>query len=613
MQTKNIWFDFSKINPRVVKVVEKILFSLTLFFLPFWNVNEGVDFADIGYSLNNYANYEALGTTWKLATYLANGLGRFLMALPGGHTLLGMNCYTSLLVSGMAVLSYFFVKKWVPALFAWVGEVFTICLCWCPTVILYNYLTYFFLLVALLFLYRGIGRSEDGKGLIRGKGCLLASGVLLGVNVFVRFPNLTEAAFIVLVWYAAWVQSERMTERKERWLAFWQKSMQDTLWCMCGYLAGFVGVFGLVCVKYGLDGYLHMLTGMSAMESSGARYSTLGMLTGPFLDYLRGMPWFILLVGYALAGLVLFRILPGRWMWAKYIVFLAGMPFLYRFFWGRAMFSTNYYSYGAMFWPTILVIVATLGICMYRLVVGHRKGGSEKPLSVEERIQTMLVLLIVCITPLGSNNKSYPVMNNLFLVLPFLLCWGYQLVRRFSFPIRATVAVYMVFFAIQIGLFGATFTFGDGSPQQKRDAKIENNDILRGIHTTSEKKEVIDQLTDYYESAGGGRGLVCYGNIPAFPYYLGAETAIGSAWPDLNTYAMEDYYADMHQLEEHAAENDYPIILISSQLDEEDQAKEKYQLLLKFIQKYQYEQVKQVGTILVYDRVSDCGTARRSL
>ncbi|MBO5292385.1 MAG: hypothetical protein J6B10_04280, partial [Lachnospiraceae bacterium] len=101
---------------------------------------------------------------------------------------------------------------------------------------------------------------------------------------------------------------------------------------------------------------------------------------------------------------------------------------------------------------------------------------------------------------------------------------------------------------------------------------------------------------------GEGRDLVCYGNIPAFPYYLEAGTAIGSAWPDLKTYAMYDYEADMRKLYTDAGEGIYPVILIGTGLDEEDKAEEKYLLLQQFIKENGYTLEKEMEDLLVYDR-----------
>ena len=80
----------------------------------------------------------------------------------------------------------------MPAWIAFLGEVAAVCLCWCPTALLYNYLTYVLFLAGCLFLYQGLFREKNGL--------LVAAGICLGTNVLVRFSNLAEAGMIVAVW-----------------------------------------------------------------------------------------------------------------------------------------------------------------------------------------------------------------------------------------------------------------------------------------------------------------------------------------------------------------------------------------------------------------------------
>ena len=82
--------------------------------------------------------------------------------------------------------------KWMPAWILFLGEIIAIGFCWIPAGILYNYLSYFFLTLGVLLLYRGLISEKDKL--------LFAAGVVLGLNVFVRIPNVTQMSFIVGVW-----------------------------------------------------------------------------------------------------------------------------------------------------------------------------------------------------------------------------------------------------------------------------------------------------------------------------------------------------------------------------------------------------------------------------
>lgn len=563
----------SRNKDKLYAALFKYVCPVILFLAPFWNVNQGVDFVDTGYSLGNYAYYDTMGNMWKLATFLANELAQVLRMLPGGKTVLGMNLYTTLLISSMAVAAWYFCKRCLPPVWVFVGELLAICLCWSPTVILYQYLTYFFLLFAVIFLYEGIINNN--------KWHYLEAGILLGISVFARFSNLTLTALILLVWYGCYLRYAGKDNLVRKTAA--------TGWCFLGFVLGYGALLITVCVRFGLSAYTDMLFGMKEVESGASGYSVWDMLLGPWMDYAEALPWIALLGLYTTAGILLFAVAKGNFKKIKIVLYLAGMPFLYRYFWGHAMFDLNYYSYGAIFWPCILVIVWSIGLCAWRVF--------QKGLSKAERLQTAMVFLLIWLTPLGSNNKNYPLFNSLFLILPFILTWTWQLFQKAVTPIKLQIAVFFLFFTVQTTLFGVFFVFGDGSYAQKRETKIENSDILRGIYTTKEKAETIETLTAYYEALGADVPVVTYGRIPGLAFYLGAEPAMGSTWADLDSYAMYDYKADMQRLEE---EKTHPLILLHTALDEEDRKQEKYVLLQAFIETYQYEKQLEINGIEVW-------------
>ena len=160
----------------------KYVFPILLFLYPLLWMNQGIDVSDPMYSLTNFRFFPQMEGSWALATYLANVTGWLLMKLPFGGTLLGMNFYTRLIISAMALLSYYFLKGKMPAWIAFAGEIMAVSFCWCPTTILYNYLTYFLFLAVCILLYRGLIWNR--------RSLLVWAGVCLGLNVMVRTPNI---------------------------------------------------------------------------------------------------------------------------------------------------------------------------------------------------------------------------------------------------------------------------------------------------------------------------------------------------------------------------------------------------------------------------------------
>lgn len=147
----------------------EFVFVAILVLYPLRHIAWGLDLWDTGYG---YANFEYMGTQhmdsmWLFSTYLTTAIGHFFSLLPGAGTLIGMNFYTGLSISLLAVLGYYFCTKVlkIPALLVFLGEFTAVSFCWCPTGSFYNYVTYVFYLVSVVCLYLGLARGKRG-------GCL---------------------------------------------------------------------------------------------------------------------------------------------------------------------------------------------------------------------------------------------------------------------------------------------------------------------------------------------------------------------------------------------------------------------------------------------------------
>lgn len=99
------------------------------------------------------------------------------------------------------------------------GEFAAVSLCWCPTAVLYNYLTYLFLLLCILFCMWDLRRRKrlsDCSGTGPGRKCICP------------FSNLPQAVLIVGVW-AYGIICRKNSEKWCRklctaWQAMWVRS-----------------------------------------------------------------------------------------------------------------------------------------------------------------------------------------------------------------------------------------------------------------------------------------------------------------------------------------------------------------------------------------------------
>lgn len=549
--------------------IPRVICPLLLFLLPLRHITQGIDISDTGYNLACFRWFGELDGMWVYVTYLANGVGHLFTKLPLGHTMLGMNLYCSLVVSGIALCAWYFLKDKLHWGYALAGEILAIMLCWCPHVILYNYLTYLGLTGGTILLYRGI-RTEK-------KRYYVLAGLVLGLGVGVRFSNLTHMALILGLWYDGFLR-----KRGAKAVA------GDTLWCILGYAAGVSAFLLMIQAQYGLSGYFTMLSGLQTMSGGASGYSAAEMIAGAFIDYGGSMKWGILFILYALSGLALFRMGKGRWETGKKILFALGFLVLLRLVYGRGMFGFDYHTYFSIFWWVSLFNTAALLLNMLALV---RKDTDEK-----EKLLAVLMVISILILPLGSNNRSYPLINDLFLVGPVTLYFLHRFLPR-SFPVRAVCAGCLLTCFVQSWGFGWVFVFRDGSFAEKRNTKVENNGILKGMYTTQSNAAALEEIIGFWEEAGlEDTPVILYGDVPGLSYLLDVPAAITTTWANLESYNMTFWERDFAHVQEQI-DTVRPVVVIGNAYVPVD---EKADLLQAFMDRNGYQKRFENEKVTIY-------------
>lgn len=611
-----------------IKKVLNYIFPAVLAIYPLRHIWLGVELTDGAYSAGNYRFMEKIDPMWLFSTYLGNVVGNFFTKLPGGQTLMGLRFYTALVVSATVVAMYLFFTKMIRMgrIPAFLGELLALSLCWCPTTILYNYMTYFFFNIGIVVLYLGLVKEK--------RPLLFFAGILLGINVLVRFPNLTEAALICSLWYYGFLQRKRIKD-----------VLQETGVCLLGYLAGMGLILASIAVKYGLDEYIAGIIRLMQMPSEASDYSALSMVLTVLFDYKFSAKWLfqmlLLAAGGCLVSFVVNRVrkrkeLSGKnkereenGFSGKYVgivgklLFSGSVLLLFRWWYSLGVFNVKYYTYESMFqWVAVFLILV--------IFAGGYILFSEK-FSRNEKLLASMELILIVVTPLGSNNHLYPNMNNMFFVFPF----GIMLFQRFLryiqgkgtlfigkrkhrislFPVKAVLVAFLSVTVIQSLLFGAVFTFRDGMSGQKRDTKIEKNAILKGIVTNAALAEAIEGLTDYVESEGlSDRSVISYGRIPAVSYILDMPPAISTLWPDLRSYNYAVMREDLEKLWDYPEKAGRPLVILATKgperwirgeaMSEEDIAyymlNEKWEMLYSYMVEQGYERVYGNEEFVVY-------------
>lgn len=570
-QLKNIYRQYHE-------VIAKYIFPVILFFYPFLTVNQGVDVSDSTYSFSNFLFFERMEGMWVVSTYVSNGVGWILTKLPFGTTLLGIKIYATLFISGTVLMIYFMIRKWMPAWIVFVGEIIAASFCWIPAGILYNYLSYFLFALGALFLYQGLVEEKDSL--------LIAAGISLGINVFVRIPNLTEMALIVGLWYYLASKRKKINVIIEK-----------TLKCLLGYVIGVViPLVGVLC-QFGVSGIKDMLVGLTSIGGSDDTYSLWSMVVSVIDAYKRTSKWVLLICLGIAMGMAMFFCLRGKLEVLKKTAYMAGMLIMLRFLWGRGMFSFRYYEdYTSMYeWGMIGLYLIWIA-AIYMLF-------STKS-SLEEKLWAVMVMVITAVTPLGSNNYTFQNLNNLFLTAPFALYTYVKIFRRkagrgilfqIRFPWQAMVAMLGVAILVQSVGFHSQFVFRDGMDGTKRSYVFENPKALAGMKTTEENGEALSGLIGYIEEKElEQEEVILYGDCPGLSFLLNMPFAIGTSWPDLASYPYETFVEDLISLKE------APVVIIRNVSTGGEQSVQKKEYLHSFLNSNEYVNVYNNGSYGVY-------------
>lgn len=491
-----------------------------LFFYTFRNINQGIDVTDTGYHFSNFLYMEQMDPMWIFSTYLASLLGHFFTLLPGGQTLLGLNAYTALLPALTGVLSFWFFVKMLhaPVLLAALGELIALSLCWCPTTCVYNYLTYLFFTVGVLFLYLGLSR--------RRYSALFFAGIFLGVNVLVRFPNLAEAAMILAVWYTCLIRREKIGEY-----------VKETGICLLGYVTGLAFLFLQIALQYGLKEYVEGIIRLLSMTNDASDYTLYAMVVSLLQAYLFSGKWMVIILLCVLLGVLGFAVLPGRFVRIKSIGYALCCAVLIRWFYGQGMFSLSYDGYGSILNWGVLAVIAALLLAAYFILRPQEEEACK--------ILSVIMIGVIGITPLGSNNQLYANINNLFLVMPFVLYGCYRIFQRralFQRPLLIMTAACVLMLTWQSLCFGNTFSFRDGIP---RNSQVTSLASLKGMKTNEENAKALEALGQYVKDAGlQGRDVLLFGDVPALSAYLEMPFVM-SPWPDLTSYSNQTFEKEL--------------------------------------------------------------------
>ena len=554
--------QFEKCILNLVMTVALIMFALL-------HVNQGANVTDTGYNYGNFIYFDSLDSMWKFSTYLASVIGHLFTCLPYGHSVLGLNIYTGLVKALISIVVYYVSVNIfnIKPMIAFLAELMALGYCWCPTALLYNYITYLFLTLGAILLCVAI---QNDCWI-----CFWTAGLCLGLNVFVRLPNISEICLIVAVWYGCLISRKSV-----------RKTIYVTLICISGYAVAILGLLVYVAFRYGINEYLMGIADILMMPSEASGYTIVAMIKGDIESYLLSIKWIIGFVGLLVIGEVSLFVFSHYKMLIR-IVFIWCNILLLCIYKKLGMYDLAYFRYSSIEKVGIIFLIISIILSLYVIIFED---------SILIRTYAVTVVIIILITPLGSNNHLFSAMNNMFIVTPFVFsfCYEKKLLAK-SMPdkinllelIRITISILVGFAFMQGLLFGAKFVFRDGIDGMRRTEKITEVPVLDGIYTQPQNARNLNGLYAFLtENKLIGMKTILYNDVPGLAFYMDLSPALSSTWPDLDSFVSDKLIRELNEIECENLEGEKPLIILGEELDS---AIPKQAALYEYMIKNDYE------------------------
>ena len=479
------------------------------------SIVRGFDLTDEGYLMSVY---QWFGTDVDAAKGaggypLTCWLGWWLNSLTPQGGLLAMRLWGVLLVTLTEVVAYLWLRRWFPSRLLLVGLLIQLVfVSGDPKPLGYNALAALCYLLALMTAVEGIVRRQ--------LSWLVVSGMLLGINIFVRLPNIIG---LVLIFLPVGI---RFTQKSYTW----QRVLTDSLCMAVGALLAF-WLGWLAVVHIGAHGQVHefiaSLTGQLGGQSSHASGTML-------LTYLKNY----------------------------------GEALLYTVFWLIAVVLSKVALHLRHKWKGVLLLLLLTAVLVWLLyiksdILGHRILSMMNGVAIlgclwvlfsdqtERRPYALAALAMVLLCPLGSDRGFVTMWAGTWLALPLALAllhekWGKGVVMA------ACMLLLCVVLKIELK------AYYDPEPKVLKTATIDSP-LAWGVHTSQRKAEVLNPLlAQLHSRVKPGDTLLIYDDSPMLYYLTATKPFAGISWPGV-FYGQR--YVDAFQAAERTSK-ELPLVVL---------------------------------------------------
>lgn len=512
------------------KIIEKHKISNYYFLIvlvliyPYLLIFQGLDFTDVGHSLTNYQQIfiEPSSIQNAFSSWLTNIIGGIWIKIVGDLGLFGAKLGGALVITLTCYLSYIILKDYIKKEYLLIGLLLTEMISFSGTVIIINYnnLTALFFTLSAYFLIMGIFKRQYLL--------FLFSGFLIGLNIFIRFPNILGILLVAAIFFYGYLKKIKISIQ-----------IRQSLYLFLGWCASIIMVLIIMKILGHYKLYLNSLLDLFKMAMKfNPHHSGMKLIKMLIVDHLYILQYsFVALVGTIITSKVFHKIKLNKFL--KYSIFFIFALLISWFLYGR-------YRY---------FIYAIMGMLYFSVLINIF---NFRKINISLRAISLIALLILFITPLGSGNGVFNAKFGMWLALTISIALLMQIIeiqsdlnliigfnkiysklKMSKQEMLFAKRIILIFCFTFMVVFSFKYTYRDTANRFAMHYSI-NYYKLKMVYTTKERAKVVEELlSELSKYVHKGEYLLCYEKIPMVHFLTETRPYLYNSWPML--YQPEEF------------------------------------------------------------------------
>lgn len=570
-----------KLNLDKIEKLTALVLALIVFGVCVYQLRFGIDVQDTSSYLTKFRYFFQKGTGGNSLYYL---LGEFLGSLVFHvfPTLYAMNVTGLIVWTLTGILIYRILRPYLsvlPLTAAVLGGLafsasWVRCVNW-------NAWSMLFLTLGILCLLYGF---DTGK-----KRWIYAAGLILGINVFVRFPNIALLAVLALtVPFYALIggttsdhdAEQKVRSEKQKKTVRWKNAGKNLGMMVAGGATG--GIFGCIfaVIFLGSDKFLadlFWLLGSSGDKES--KHNIFDMFSKVISGGMDGVRQWIK-YGAVLAIMIVLCILVKKY-WKKDLTLFGTVLAA-----GFAVWIGNGLDVSTSSVPALLSVqnfIAYGGVFfgfLGAILFGKKGRIQDRRFALLCLIEALSVLALTIGTDTGS------IFFRVYMAMPAAIIAAFF----WKFPIKELriVAVFAVMLTLAAGQnCNSHYVYHDGANGEAMDSTIDA-EVFEGVYTTASRAAYVNRLIDLLEPYEEAE-LLTIGAFNIGHNVTDMKTFFDSAWSDLDYLSMDEFHT---VLDEKMSAGNFPVIVIATtEINGAYWVPEKIEILEELVQTENYETI----------------------